>query len=167
MIINLLKKIKLCAFDDAMSYIFSLYLVTTILSFFNPLKSTSVQEFKRIIGAGIIADYDCTRVISHFNIWLFGFLLLFIFGLYLSEYLKKVISSNNPSASTNYLNLAVTCGTINNLFIALSFFGEKIKYFSAYLIGFLIIAEILFIVNKKINSIGETYYHRLLWSAFA
>ena len=102
------------------------YFLTTILYFFNPMYNTDVSVFKRVIGVGIIGNYDVSKVITHFYLMFLVALVVtcFIicaFNFSRTRYTEKI----RQSIAWRVLDDIILAGVIANIFKSLSFFVNK------------------------------------------
>lgn len=150
----------------------SVYFSSSVLLFFNPLRHSSVHSFKRELGLGIYNNYDVTRVISNFYLWIIAFVLItFIFN----KLIQKILINNNyhPNQKRaiifgkNLLWLSYSVLFINGSFIFLRHSGSLLNL--AFILSFFLqISLLIYVRLGKFYTVVsfKTYYNNFLIAFF-
>lgn len=89
-------------------------------------RSTGVSVFKRVIGAGIIGNYDVSKVIIHFYQMFLVASIVTCFVICAYNYLKtKYTENTRQNIAWRVLDDVILVGVIANIFKSLSFFVNK------------------------------------------
>ncbi|MCH5207645.1 MAG: US12 family protein [Oscillospiraceae bacterium] len=117
----------------------------------------TITEFSRVIGQATVADFDVSRFIVNFTLWLAVLALSFVsFHMLLCYYVGKSRSEEHRKAF-DFLHKLCAVGLVVIVFKYKHFFSETVweqgnvySLFTIYLIGAAIIAYILFDLDRKI-----------------
>lgn len=109
---------------------YALYFLSLLVSWFMPLRNTDVVVFKRVIGNGLINNYDCSRVIGHFNVFFVIVIIAVCIAVYSTNLLRGNFSNDKfQKKAWLLLDDVVGVGVVVNLFRCLQIFGpETIKF---------------------------------------
>ena len=153
---------------------YAVYFTVSLTFLFYPMKRSkiTVTEFKRIIGAGILADYDVNKVVHNFMIWFFWFAVsLFLFCL-LANYFVKCKKTKEQQIICDYLSQIIVLANVNLIFRCITYFydqsmPEKISYQSDRLLHLLILAGLAYFCMKLDQNILPEQYLQLIFCGYA
>lgn len=138
---------------------------------FNPLSEygTEVKEFKRIIGEGIINNYDCSQVTTNFTLWFGMFVVLFLCILSGGLYLYAKDWNEEEKKAFKWLGKMLPLGYVSIGFQVISFFAETDKnvfHFSFSVLTILIICSLVFILGKFGRKISFEHNKQIIFMFF-
>ena len=141
---------------------------------YNPLSPffTSVVEFTRNIGQGIMYGYDVSRVINNFLIWFALFALYLFFFLLFSNYARSEYNSIEKIKAWKYADNMIILSLINTVVCSFSFFYNAsslspVFSYTTTLINLLLLSVIAYVVFQLDNQITFTNYQILLMIGFS
>lgn len=153
---------------------YAVYFTISLTFLFYPMKRSkiTVTEFKRIIGAGILADYDVNKVIHNFTIWFFWFAILFFLFCLLANYFVKCKKTKEQQIICDYLDQIIVLANVNLIFRCITWFydqsmPEKVSYQSDRLLHLLILAGLAYFYMKLDQNILPEQYLQLLFCGYA
>lgn len=155
-------------------FIYALFGAISTILLINPLDqmSTKISEFKRVFGAGVIKNYDISKVIWNFEGWLLVFAVVFCLLFLLINYKKKEWDQIEDTRYTNFLDNLVILALTVQLLRGLTFFYDEsvmdnIFYYSSYLVGLWIFAVGLVLTTRLNKVIDYESLIRILVVSFS
>ncbi len=144
-----------------------------VLSLFNPLmpELITVTEFKRIIGQGVINDYDCQKVIRNFNICFVAFGALTGILCLGVNYLKNTRTSEANMQVWKYLDNVIVICAINCILKAIMFFknGETENtggFCSSYMLFIIVASGFVYLLTEMDKKISPQNYIKYITALF-
>ena len=151
---------------------YALFFSLNLAFLFNPIakKNVAVLKFTRTFGNGTIYNWDCTRVISNFYVWIFAFTaLLFAFWIFFCLW-KQKNRSEEENRAVDFLDGIVAVGCVHLLLKAFLFFRQSGQGFflsySSVIIDFFIISAFLYIILKLQKSVSFDFYQQAITAIF-
>lgn len=151
---------------------YALFFALNLTFFFNPIAKdvVSVKKFSRTFGAGIIANWDCSRVISNYYLWICLFIvLLFGFWIFFSAWKQKNRNEEDNEAVL-FLDSFMVLGCTISCIKAFTFFlgrGYALFSYSNIIINIVILSVLLFIYFHISKLMSFDFYLRILISLFS
>ncbi|MCX4338288.1 MAG: hypothetical protein OSJ72_01460 [Lachnospiraceae bacterium] len=145
--------------------------ISTIL-LFNPLNevTTEVRQFKRVFGGGFIKNYDVSKVIRNFQIWLLLFVIVFGLLFLLINYKKREWQKIEDKRYEVFLDNLIILALTVQLLRCVTYFNDKsvsnIFYYSTFLVGVWIFVTTIIISTKLRNVIDYETLIRILIITF-
>lgn len=155
-------------------FTFALYFTLYLIFLFNPMDKirTKVITFTREIGAGLVANYDASRVINNFFNWFIIFVILFISFYLIANYF--IGQKRNPECDKVYefIEKIVVLSDVNLFLRAITFFYDEsqqdsIFYYSSYLLSVIIIISILYIWLRLDRYVSAEGFYQLILGVFS
>lgn len=153
---------------------YAVYFSITLIFLFNPLDRlrSEVLTYTREMGAGLLANYDASRVISNFFRWFVLFAVLFAGYYMLSHYYITRERKDEPEKVYQFLNKVIILADVNLLFRVITFFydeanSDTIFYYSSYVLATIIILSIGYIFGKFDRFVSARGYLQLMICAFS
>lgn len=150
---------------------YALFFALNLTFLFNPIakNNVSVKKFARTFGLGIISNWDCSRIISNFYLWICLFtVLLFCFWIFFSAWKQKNRDEEDNKAVL-FLDSFMVLGCTISCIKAFTFFlGRRYALFSYsnIIIDIVIISVFLFIFFSISKLMSFDFYLRILISLF-
>ncbi len=152
---------------------YAVFFAISLVLFVNPLANiqNEVNEFKRVIGKGIVHDVDVSRRISNFNHWIFLFAVSFmLFFLVVNDFIKKERDDESRkilSFADNFIVLA----NVHLVFRCIVYFQngvaeESVFSYSTYLVALILISVFAYVILHLGKNISVRLYSQLLLTAF-
>ncbi len=160
-------------FKSKIAAVYSVCFSAFLLSLYNPLWHTNLTEFKRIIGQGIRFNYDCDKLLAHFNLCFIVFGILFVLFYLVINHLKAVHISDDEQKAWRFLDDIIVISAVTCIFKAIVFFSNtndfnnRIFYYSSYLCGEIIAGGIIYIVFDIKKRLSPETYYKLMLSGFS
>ena len=158
------------AFNWIYAVVFSV-LYTTQYDPLDPAR-TSVLEFARNIGNGIMYDYDVSRVLKNFSVWFSVFAVCLPVFLLFTNYARATFCTDVQCKAWKYTDNIAVLALVSTAICAFSFFyNESLAYgafsYSTVLIGLILLSSLAYIVFKLDERIAPRDYQLLLLGCFA
>jgi hypothetical protein len=133
----------------------AMVLALSVLFMYNPMiqDNTKVEQFLRVQGAGIMGDYDVTRVIRNFSLWIIGFVIVFLFMLAFCSKIREEFSSDLPGEAWHYFDDFIIVALINYALRAITFFSDNTTariafYYSSNFISLVLVTLYSYVLLK-------------------
>lgn len=152
---------------------YALFFALGFAMLFNPIKESNVavREFTRTFGLGIMHNWDCSRVIQNFYVWILLFtVLLFVFWIFFASWKNKDRSEEENSA-VRFLDGIMVLGCTYLVLRACSFFvngtWRTLVSYSSVILFFVIASAFLFLIFHLQDAVTFDFYQRIVFSLFA
>ena len=150
--------------------LYAIYFSVSLTLLFNPVNSvrTNVTEFKRIIGNGLVSNYDCEKTISNFTHWFLYMAIFFSLFYMIANYYKTLKKNQNLLIVDTYLDKIVVIANVVLGFRCITYFydesvSDTVFYYSNYLLFLLTLLLLAYSMLGLDNQIsGENYLKILL-----
>lgn len=140
----------------------------------NPLDSiqNEVNNFKRVIGAGLIQNMDVSERISNFNRWFFLFAVSFVLFFLLANNFMQKEHGEEGKKMKYFADNFIVLANIHLLFRCITYFQNEsanvpVFYYSTYFILLVTMAVFAYLALQLEKSISVTMYAQLLLIAFS
>jgi len=150
---------------------YALVLAISILFMFNPMTkdNTEVKQFLRVQGAGIMDNYDVTRVINNFTLWIIGFVIVLLLMLAFITTVKEVASTKETAAVWHYFDDFIIIAIVNYVLRAITFFSDNTTakitfYYSSNLISLILLALFAYLLLRLYKKMSFEKYNLCLIS---
>lgn len=160
--------------DQIQGIWYAVYFTVSLLFLFYPLDhaKTTVTEFKRMIGAGIIADYDVSKTIHYFTNWFVCFALCFPIFLLLANDHAKQKKSDERQIVSNYLDKVVVLANLDLIFRGITYFydsslSENVYYDSTSLLRLLVVSGLVYLWLELDKNIAADQYLQMVFCGYA
>ncbi len=152
---------------------YAVFFAVSLVLFVNPLANiqNEVNEFKRVIGKGIMHDVDVSRRISNFNHWIFLFAVSFmLFFLAVNDFFKKERDDESRKI-LSFANNFIVLANVHLVFRCIVYFQngaaeESAFSYSTYLIALIFISVFAYVILHLGKNISVRLYSQLLLTAF-
>lgn len=150
--------------------LYAIYFSVSMVFVFNPVDSvrTNVTEFKRIIGRGLVLNYDCEKTIRNFMHWFLYMAIFFALFYMLANYYKTLKKNENLLIIDAYLDKIIVLANVILGFRCITYFydesaSDSVFYYSNYLLFLLILILLAYSMLRLDNQIsGENYLKFLI-----
>lgn len=132
----------------------AVYLALSGSLLFSPLseKSLRVENFKRVIGAGIIDNVDVARRIQNFNTWFLLFAVLFLAFYGLSGFILAKANEAEQNRMLDFIDHFLVIANLNVILIGIQYFqntgsDEKVFPYSGMLCLGIFVSAVFYLVS--------------------
>ena len=153
------------------SYALYFSLQTTML--FNPLETnrSTVTEFKRVIGSGLIAGIDVTKRIRNFSGWFLYFAVVLCLYFLLINYLRnRFISKESEKIFSLLDNVMLLANVVLGLRLISYFYRQDVTmlafYYSDYIIILIVMLAIGYLKGGLDRKISIEKFEALIFSGW-
>ena len=151
---------------------YALFFALNFSLLFNPIdsKNVSVKQFTRTFGLGTMRNWDVSRVISNFYVWIALFTILFFsFWIFFDWWKNRSCNAEERNAIA-FLDDVMVIGAVQLGLKCFSFFlGRRWIFvsFSAFIIDFYVALTFLYLIFHCSKSLSFDFYLRIIFSLFA
>ncbi len=153
--------------------IYGFYFAVYMSFSFNPMDRlrTEVVAFTREMGAGLLENYDVSRVISNFKEWfLFFAIILVIYTLTASFHLHFERNKEQKKVLA-FLDKFMVLADVNLILRTINFFYDEeqdnIFYYASYVIACVIVLSIIYAALNMDRYISAKGYGQMILGAFS
>ena len=160
--------------EKKQGFSYALFFAVSLMLSYNPIDSirTEVIDFKRVMGAGIIANVDVSRRISNFSRWFIIFGIVFLLLYMLANYYLGKDKSETQKKVVAFLNNLMVLANCNLILRCITYFKDStsdtsIFYFSQNIIMVLAITTICYWVFSFDRFVDEDIFEQMIVSALS
>lgn len=154
--------------------LYGIYAAVSVVLIYNPLDSerNKVVDFKRVIGAGIVANVDVSRKTGSFMLWFLGLAIAFAVVFLAVSYFFSLPKSEEDMKVIKFLNNAIIVANINLVLRCISYFNDKINEqgvfdYTSCLLIVIISASFAYLILHLHTKISTNNYIKLICIGFS
>lgn len=148
---------------------YAVYFTVSWMLYFYPMNEDelTVTAYKRVMGAGIIADYDVSKLIQHFTAWFCCFMMTFALFFLLLHHFAVRKKTQEQYKVCKYLDKIVVLANIDLVFRCITYFYdenalEQKVYASTGLFQLIMAAGLFYVCMSLDKSISAVCYLQIL-----
>lgn len=152
---------------------YAIYMSGVLILAYNPMNKigTNITEYKRIIGAGVIAGSDVAKRINRFSVWIVLFLLSFVLFYLSINYFMTLKLGKEEQKVQKFLDKFLVIANIELILRCMNFFqneeAENNFSYSYYTLLLIFIVSSIYILGHLGERISAENYLQLCICGYA
>lgn len=149
--------------------LYAIYFAMSLVLMFNPLDSAKneVDEFSRIIGAGLMGNVDVAKRISNFNYWFLCFAIAIVLFFMLANFLKTRNYGKEGKKVMRFLDGLIVLANVNLVFRCMTYFADESAsetefYYSSAIIALIVIMAVAYLALGMEYKVPSEDYLKLV-----